>query len=284
MSSSLKMKYDDCPYHCVEGKIFDDELRDFIPCPHCSEKRKELANEGVAEMENGDIGSLPSILGINSQFLRSKLVYDAIIPEGEKVFLEPESLDCQKKELEDLYTGLSIGQLPERSYCFGLGNKGMIDRMAYPILARAYLSGLRVSKFISCSEYNRMCINMDSDVEDYFDSDFVMMLIPDGASKADIASAKGLMQTRALKGKPTVFVTDWVIEACSILLGYYEDTSYFLARGVFVSYKVSKNKKKSHYINQLTGVNNDTYNGYQGEAEQDEKSGTVVTMEDLFNI
>lgn len=286
MGSNLKMKYDDCPYHCTNGKILDDKLRRMVPCPYCSEKRKELADEGVAETEDGDIGSLPQILGIENKFLKSKLIYDAIIPDGEKVFLEEESIQRQKEEMEDLYAGLTIGELPSRSICFGLGNKGMVDRMAYPLLSRAYLSGLSVARFVSCSEYNRMCVNMNPDVEAFYDSDFVMMMIPDGSSKADIAAAKGLMQTRALKGKPTVFVTLWVIEACSILLGYWEDDSYFLARGVFVEYK--HGNKKSKYINQLTGVENDMFSDYDKTEHSggtgSQKNSTVVTMKDLFNL
>lgn len=274
--SDLKMSFDDCPYHCNNGQILDYNTRTLIPCPHCSEKRKELASEGLAEVENGDIISLPTVLGINNKYLKTKFVYESVIPEGERIFLEEESLKLQEDICEEIYLGLSVGELPNKSYCIGLGNKGRIDRFAYPILAKAYLSGLTVSKFISCSEYNRMCINMSPDVEQFYTKDLVLMLIPDGASKADIASAKGLMQSRALNGKPTIFVTTWQIEACSILLGYYKDETYFLATGVFVEYKVSKDKPKSKYINQLTGVENEVY------SSEKPKNGTnMVSLLDL---
>lgn len=275
----ISMKFEDCPYHCNNGKILDSDIRKLVPCPHCSEKRKELADEGLAENEMGELDSLPRILGINNQYLKTKFVYDAVIPEGEGVFLEEESVKRQSDALEEIYLGLAVGELPARSYCIGLGNKGRVDRLAYPLLAKAYLSGLTVAKFISCSEYNRLCIAMSSEVEQYYDRDFVMMMIPDGASKADIASAKGLMQTRALNGKPTVFVTTWVIEACSILLGYYNDETFFLATGVFVEYRHSKNPKKSHYINQLTGVENEVF-----VEKEPIKGSNMTTMEDLLNL
>jgi hypothetical protein len=96
------------------------------------------------------------------------------------------------------------------------------------------------------------------------------MLICDGSSKADIYSARGFMQARALKGRPTVFVTTWSIEACSILLGYFGEETYFTASGVFLEYRHSGHKH-SKYINDLTGVENgmvDTgeggSDGYQG--------------------
>lgn len=275
----VKTKFDDCPYKCTDGKLLDYQTAKFVDCPHCSEKRDELAKEGLAEDESGELDSLPRLLGIDSKYLSSRFVYDSVIPEGERVFIEDESIKRQSDVLTEIYLGLGVGELPDRSYCIGLGNKGRIDKLAYPLLVKAYLSGLSVAKFISCIEYNRMYIAMNDDVESYLEKDLVMMLIPDGSSKADILSAKGLMQSRALKGKPTIFVTTWIIEACSILLGYYGDETHFLASGVFVEYKVGK-KKRSNYINQLTGVENELF----VEEEDEPKAGTnMVNLADLLN-
>lgn len=282
----IKVNYDDCPYNCNNGKIFDYGLRKLIPCPHCSEKRESLAKEGLAENEQGDIEPLYRLLGVNNKYLEAKFVYEAVVPEAERLFIEDESLKKQGDLLEEVYLGLSVGELPDKSYCIGLGNKGRVDRLAYPMLAKAYLSGLSVARFISCTEYNRLYVAMSSEVESYLDKDFVMVMIQDGASKADILSAKGLMQSRALKGKGTVFVTTWSIEACSTLLGYFGEETFFLASGSFVEYKVSKKKKHSAYINQLTGVENELF------IEDDDKDlssnsnkfkgSNMVTMEDLL--
>ena len=273
----MKLGFDDCPYHCNNGKLMDYNLMKLVPCPHCTEKRKELAKEGVVETDEGELKSLHDILGIKNKYLNAKFVYEAVIPDGERVFIEEDSLNRQKEVLEGIYSGLILGELPDRSYCIGLGIKGRIDRLAYPFLTKAYLAGLSVAKFISCSEYNRLCVNMSSEVEQYYEKDFVMMLIPDGASKVDIASAKGLMQVRALNGKPTVFVTSWVIEACSMLLGYYDDDTYFLASGVFCEYKHNKHSNKSPYIRQLTGVENSVYH-----EEQPKNNSNMVSMADLL--
>ena len=274
----VKMKYDDCPFHCSNGKVLDYELKKLVPCPHCSEKKQELAKQGLAENEEGDIEPLYRLLGVNNKYLEAKFIYDAVVPEGERLFLEEESLNRQKDLLEEIYLGFSVGEIPDRSYCFGLGNKGRVDRLAYPLLAKAYLAGLSVAKFISCAEYNRLYINMSDEVESYLEKDIVLMLIPDGASKADILSAKGLMQSRALKGKCTIFITTWIIEACSILLGYFGDVTYFLASGSFVEYKVSKGKKHSSYINQLTGVENDVFI----EESDAPRGSNMVTMAELL--
>lgn len=275
----VKIQFDDCPYKCTDGKLLDYHTAKFVDCPHCAGKREELAKEGLAEDESGELDSLPRLLGIDSRYLSSRFVYDSVIPEGERVFIEDESIKRQSDVLTEIYLGLGVGELPDRSYCIGLGNKGRIDKLAYPLLVKAYLSGLSVAKFISCIEYNRLYVAMSDEVESYLEKDLVMMLIPDGASKADILSAKGLMQSRALKGKPTIFVTTWIIEACSILLGYYSDETHFLASGVFVEYKVGK-KKRSNYINQLTGVENELF----VEEEDEPKAGTnMINLADLLN-
>lgn len=273
----VQMSFEECPY-CTNGMVLNEELRIMEPCPYCSDKRKKLADEGLAIDDSGRTMSLPTVLGINNKYLKANFVYDAVVPEGERIWLEEDSLKRQEEVLTEIYLGLAVAELPERSYCIGIGNKGRIDRLAYPLLAKAYISGLSVAKFISCGDYNRLCVNMSDELEEYYTRDFVVMLIPDGASKADIASAKGLMQTRALKGKPTIFITTWVVEACSTLLGYFDDETYFLARGVFVEYRSSN--KKSKYINQLTGVDNDVYN--ENKVESAPKGSNMVTMGDLL--
>ena len=276
----VKMKYDDCPYYCNNGKVFDYAIRKLVTCPHCGDRREELIKQGLAESEDGDIEPLYRILGINNRYLEAKFVYDSVVPEAERLFLEEESVKRQKELLEEIYLGLTVGELPDKSYCIGLGNKGRIDRLAYPWLAKAYLAGVEIAKFTSCIEYNRLYIAMDSEVEAYLEKDLVIMLIPDGSSKADILSAKGLMQSRALRGKATIFITTWSIEACSTLLGYYGEETYFYASGSFVEYKVSK-KKRSNYINQLTGVENEVY-----REEEDSFSSSngfnMVSMEYLL--
>lgn len=250
------LSFEDCPYHCSNGKLLDRNLKKMIPCPYCSEKRKELAKENVVMTDGGSLKSLSEVLGVQNDFMKPEFDYSLIVPDGERLFIEKESLERQGDISNEVFLTVSVGQQLDRSYCFGIGNKGRIDRFAYPILARAYLAGMSIYKFISCTDYNRMLVNMSYELDGIRNADFVMMLVCDGSSKADIAAAKGLMQTRALLGKATVFVTTWSIEACSILLGYFDDPSLFLATPVFVEYKSSGKNKHSKYINQLTGVEN----------------------------
>lgn len=256
----IKSHFEDCPYSCNQnGKILDRQLKKLIDCPYCSKKKKELLAKGMAvEEESESVLPLADILGIKSKYLSRNYVFGSVIPEGEQMFLEPESIDYVKAETEDIYHQLSIGELPEDSYCIGVSIKGRVDRVAYPMLAIAYLKGLTVSKFITCAEFARLHLRGDDELDSYYSSDLVIMLIGEGSTKGEISCAKGLMQARALKGKPTIFLTTWTIEACSLMLGYSSDKdNLFLAKPVFVKYRTSK--KQSNYINQLTGVDNSRY-------------------------
>ena len=256
----IKQHFEGCPYGCnSSGKILDTSTGNMVDCPHCSKLKKELIAKGQAiEEENNTVLPLSEILGIKSKYLSKNYISDTIIPEDEKLFIEDNSIDYLKKETEDMYHQLSIGELPTNSYCFGISIKGRVDRLAYPLLAKAYLSGLSVGKFITCGNFASLQLHCDDLVDELYNADLVLMLLEEGSTKGELSSAKVLMQTRALKGKPTIFITTWTIEACSLLLGYSTDSeNLFLAKPVFVKYKNSG--KSSTYINKLTGVENSRY-------------------------
>lgn len=253
-----KNHYEDCPYGCnVKGMLLDTNIGKMIPCPHCSKKKAELLKQGYAESETDEQIPLSTILGVGNEYLSAKFVYDSVIPDGERLFIDEESMEWQKEIADELYLGLTVGDLPTQSYCFGISIKGRIDRFVYPMLAKAYLSNLTVGKFVTCSEFCRMDLDSSVNLKDFYESDLLFMLINDGSTLAGLSSAKGLMQARAMRGKATIFVTTWTIEACSGLLGFNEDSSMFMAKPVFIKYKSGKNKSEhSSYINGLLGVEN----------------------------
>ena len=242
---SIKNHFEDCPYDCnTMGKLLDVNTGKMVDCPHCSKLKKELLAKGeVIEEDRGET-PLAEVLGIKSKYLSQNYVFDGLIPDGEKLFLEGDSVDFLKTETERLYNKLT-----------GISIKGRVDRLAYPLLAKAYLSGYKIGRFITCSELSRLQLRGDDELDRLLENDLQLVMIGEGSTKGEISCGKGLMQTRALRGKPTIFITTWTIEASSLLLGYAdEEENLFLAKPVFVRYKNSG--KRSNYINQLTGVEN----------------------------
>lgn len=261
----ILMSFEDCPYHCNNGKLFDRNSRKEVPCPYCSKKRRELEKAGLMKTEKEDPVSISEALGIDCAYIKPVFNYDAVIPEVERAYLNEDIYKIQKEKMEELYNGLLIGKLPNHSMCFGLGVKGKVDLVAYPMLVKAYISGISVARFVDCNEYARKTYQMDFDfVDSLLSKDFAMMLIPEGSSSVGISAAKGFMQERALKGKPTVFLTTWSVEACSAFLGFYGDKSLFMASAYFIKYETHGDSRHSRYINHLTGVKNKKIEGPTG--------------------
>lgn len=272
---AIKQRFEDCPYNCnIEGKILDPNTGKMVPCPHCYAIKKELLEKGMAvEEDTGEQLMLSTLLGVNSRYLTEVFVYDSVIPESERAFIEEDSYEMQRRDAEELYNAMVLGMKPDKSYCFGISIKGRLDRFVYPMLAKAYKNGLTVAKCISCSEFSRLQLRMNEDLDAYINSDIVIMVLNDGCSNGDLAAAKGLMQSRALRGNPTVFVSTWTIEACSaVLSSKNDDQSLFMAYPSFVFYRRGSGNR-SNYINNILGVKN----GYAPQHED----GRGVSLKDL---
>lgn len=268
------IRFDDCPYGCnASGKVLDVETGQMKPCPYCSEKRKTLMKMGLAvEETTGKEEDLWKVLGIPQRFITDKFVYDSVIAEHERRWLDNDSLERQQEELEGIIDLLLLNELPTYSICVGLPIGGRVENVIYPILATAYKNGFSVAKCISCAQYGRLVLKQSDELEDYFSKDIVVILVNEGASYGDISVTKGLIQTRGLSGLPTILVTTWKIEACSAFLSSVSDEkSLFLAYPSFVSY-VNSGRSHSNYINGLLGVDNGVYN-----SENEENGGTSIS-------
>ena len=258
---AARIRFEECPYGCnASAKILDVDTGTMKDCPYCSSKRKTLMKEGVAiEDSTGQVEDLWKVLGIPQRYITDKFVYDSVIAEHERRWLEEESLERQQEEIEGIIDELLLNELPEYSLCIGLPIGGRVENVIYPILATAYKNGFSIAKCISSAQYGRMVLKQSDELEDYFTKDIVVILINEGASYGDISMVKGLLQTRGLSGLPTILVTTWKIEACSALLSSVsDDKSLFLAYPAFVSY-VSSGRNHSSYINGLLGVDNGVY-------------------------
>lgn len=239
---------------CSNGQVFNITTRKLEPCPECKLIRQEEVRENTAK----DTGQrLEDLLGFEGRLLNSELEMASIIPEVERPFLEQESLEFVEEQVDKVFGCLVRGEAPSESVCFGLGIKGKFDRLVFPMMIRAYRQGLKVHRFLSVLEYNRLVQQEDPEVSDIINADVVFLLINEGLSNAEISAAKGLMQIRGIRGKATIFVTTWLIQACSALLGTVGESELILAKPVFVEYRRKEGEKKeSGYIERLKGVEN----------------------------
>lgn len=238
-------KENTCKYNCQNGRLFDVRTKSWVVCPDCKDKKlKDVdKNDSIAREK----------FGVNAGNLSGVLVPEAIIPQAERVYIDEESFESFSSNLNEIYSRLNSGKGLKQSYCFGLGVKGKVTELVFPLQKIAYACGLGVSKFITAIGLSQMLLKQTVP-DDLYTSDLCIILINEGCSKADVGACKGVMQERASRGLGTVFVTTWSVEACSNLLTYELDVDMFLAKPVFVKYKYAE--KQSNYINGLFGVDN----------------------------
>lgn len=242
------MKADEkCKYNCTNGRLFDTNTQSWVPCPECKDKK-------IVELNTKD-NIQNELFGVDSGNLTGVFVLEAVIPKEELNFMEQKELDILSNEVKSLQSKLTLGKKIEKSYCFGVGVKGNITALVYPLQKSAYTAGLTVARLITALGLTQKILKQDF-LDEYFSSDLCIVLVNEGCSKADVASCKGLMQERASRGLATIFVTTWSVEACSNLLGYQGDSNLFLASPYFIRYKYAD--RQSRYINDLYGVKNES--------------------------
>ena len=263
----MKLHFEDCPYRCnVSGQIFDRGLKKMVNCPYCEEKRKSLVESGYVE-ESDEVSSIHKELGFSDEYLTSYFSFDSLISKAERPLLEESSLGVVEEAINELRGILSRGDLPEKSYCFGLARKGYVDKLAFPLLVSAYEKGSHIGKFISSRMYYSYYMK-DKDLQEYYDLDILFVLVNSGSSYRELMCVRGLMESRAVAGKSTIFVTNNDIDEVLLLLGSVDEPSLYLASPYFME-RTKTAESHSYVSDNLRG----TYTPNLG-----------ISMEDLQNI
>lgn len=252
-------QFEDCPYHCDNGRVFNPFTREYEPCPACADKKQALIKGIDPETKLRTGQDLKDLLGFTSRNLDEHVTISALIPPDEQKYIEEESITKIEEAIKTILKYVDTYSRLPNSYCFGLGIKGDIEKFAFLLLARAYRAGYSISRFLSISEIHRWnSMDKTQELEDLVNKDLALILLPDGFRAAERDTAKGIMQQRGIKGHATIFLTTWKIESVSGLLNAYNNPDMLtMARPVFVEYK-SKKSSHSNYINNLTGMVNES--------------------------
>ena len=230
----MQLHFNDCPHNCnANGQLFDRGLKMMVNCPYCEQKRKELVRGGEVVSDKGETTSLHKELGFSDEYLSSYYNFDDLVSSYERPLLVESSLGIVDSEINALRGILLRGDLPEKSYCFGLGRKGSVDRLAFPLLASAYEKGGHVGKFLASRVYYSLYMQ-DKDLQEYYDLDLLVVLVNSGSSYRELMCVRGLMESRAVAGKSTIFVTNNDIDEVLLLLGSVDEPSLYLASPYFM--------------------------------------------------
>lgn len=232
-----------CDYHCnAQYKYFDAVTRRWVPCPDHSKELLDEVKTGITT----DGQSLSELLGFNTEYTTSRLDVDSVLSPTEKRKLNTESVELFTERLQDIYNGLLLGTVPKVSWCIGLDRTFQADKVYMPLMLTAYKAGFSVAPVISATEYrvrtvseersNREHDRFDNFRETYLNADFCVVIVPSGISEGDVLEAKGLMQSRAVRGKGTVLLTSRPFELMTEVVAVDDEASLFMARSCMVSY------------------------------------------------
>jgi hypothetical protein len=256
--AGLKRSFSDCPYHCSNGKLLDSKLHKLYLCPYCEGQRKKLVRgKRTLDVKSVDERSGRGVMvaktfsqilkghGDGSTIIPYKFIWDDVIPEYEKEYITPDSLQHLEEKLMEVYDHIVMGRIPEKSYIFGLGYAGVTDLVMYPMLARSYIEGLSICKPLTVFSLRELILRIKEYPEDLFiheelevDICFVKFS-PTGLSK-DIDNAKELMAKRAAKRLPTFFITDANPKELEDLHNRYGRSKLGLATSAYTIYKGSR--------------------------------------------
>lgn len=230
---------------CLDGKIFDYVSRKFVPCPECGDTRKHDIYQGVSS-ETGE--NIADILNLPADFSKIGLERELLISPSQRDLLTVESCSRYIDGVETVYNRIRSGQKLECSYCFGIDRVSPVLETVRPLLLAAYRQSESVSPFTSTLDYcdqlrsQEEAIRSGKYVESfmgtYLNSSIMVMLIPSGTSEFSVLEAKGLMQARAAKGLPSIFITSRpAVYVRELLLGANDEPSYYSCVGAFVEYR-----------------------------------------------
>lgn len=235
-----------CKFNCNNGRIFDPKIQQWVLCPECKGEREQELVEPTEDVVE--------VLGFDPSLFTGNYLPKTVLPLSEQQYIDEEAWKMFMEESENLFNTLLRGEVPGYSMCFGLKVKGNPELLINPMMMKGYQNGLSVGKLTTAISLERAILNQE-DISEVYSNDLQFILINEGSSRAAISVCKGVMQERAVRGRATIMVTTWDIEAISNLLSTYGTKSKYLAEPVFLKYKYN-DKKQSKYINDLYGQEN----------------------------
>ena len=248
-----------CPYNCNTSQLILDRKRSkLVPCPHCS----KLAMDRVLE-EEGFYKELGLSYDPNILPLVDKSI---LLGSQELEYLEPGSLDKVADKLKKVADTLRQGVLPDRSLLFSLGIRGRLMNAQYPLLSSAFLGGLKVHPLVSAQDLEIWKLREEIDqLDELYSSKVVVITIEEGASRAELQVCKGVMQVRASRGLPTIFVTTWSASSVATLVDSDDSAGMFLADPYIIQYSTENKDKYSKYVLGVLGLDNIIGDGSDSE-------------------
>lgn len=208
--------FEDCPNHCVDGMIFDPYKHKRIVCKYCADKRLKVAKNDIRDKNTGK--TISELLKIPVVYTGNEFSESLVIPEFSRKQMTEESVSNVLTKLRELITNISIGLTPDCSLLFNLGVKANEVNFIYPYLIKAYIAGKSLVPLVTLTDLCQLRLLYETQLgvsdkwgysyQDLLERDVCIVVIDAGATYDSILAAKGLLQLRAQKYKPTIIFTN----------------------------------------------------------------------------
>ena len=270
----ILLSFPDCPYGCVDGKIFNTGLKALEDCPYCKEKRESLVKENNDSDKSSYDIDLYKELNIPEYYRGIDYSLESAIPNVNK--LSEESVDNIDSFLVEIYNRLNLKQVLSYSVLINLGASGNIFAFIYPYMLKAYKNGMTVAPLISNIDIADSIVKLergfDNNYLDWLKCDISIVTIQGGVTHTGVATVRGYMQERAKRGKSTIIFTNAKIDMymMGLLCSENNESCLHLARYISVEYISKKNNENTEDIDK--SINEDSNNSGK----------SIVTMEELM--
>lgn len=193
---------------CVDGYVFDRNLKQKVPCEICKRERAEYAHKGLVQLTNGDLISVYDYLGSKEYGLSERYSDEYIIGKADLYYLEPTTVQAFNKGLDIYLSYLLKGQIPKYSVMLYAGRHARLDALAVNILLSAYKGGLTIAPIVTYAKLLGKGLDprVSNEEDLYLDSDVCVAILTSGISNIGSMLFRGLMQERAVRGKPTILL------------------------------------------------------------------------------
>lgn len=276
MKNVIPLSFSDCPYGCVDGKLFNTVLGLQEECPFCREKREKILKENITlDTEDEKIElDLYKELNIPEYYRGIEYNFDTVITDANR--LSEDSVELVHKTLDDIYNKINLGNTPNCSVLVNLGAGGNIFSFIYPYILKAYKFGVTVTPLLSnvdlVREITKFERGFDNNYIDWLDSKLSVITLQAGITNNGVAVVRGYMQERAKRGKSTLIFTnakvDKIIE--DLLCEKDDSVSLHLAKLITVKY-ISKKSME----NNIETAGKDAHTSSNG-------GKSVISMEELM--
>ena len=243
------LSFKGCPNKCINGYFVDPYKHKKVLCSYCEEKRKKLVKHDIELKEDADLNSvlrlMPTFEGLGN------CTIDNILMKKSKA-LDMQSYDRIVEKLQDLLNKVSVGELPDESLMFNMGDLANWNSYIDAYLVRSYMSGLTTAPFLFIDDliYSKRVYDLgldDTDAIDYkliTSSDTCLVFIDSGVTIKGIYAVKGLMEVRARYNKSTIlFLKSFNPELKNALnsLKSFGEKRFDLVNDYMIIYKKAEN-------------------------------------------